>query len=61
MVDPLSIMDRVQSYGANILLDDNGLRIVGRERLPPSAIEYIAAHRSVLLQHLGGAGWRTKR
>jgi hypothetical protein len=38
------LLERVRSYGANIIVDSGGLRLVNKDKLPPQAIPVIAAH-----------------
>ncbi|MEW9808578.1 hypothetical protein [Mesorhizobium marinum] len=52
MSDIADLVDRVRSFGANIVLDGNALRIVNRQKLPPTAAAYIAKHAKVIAEYL---------
>jgi hypothetical protein len=47
------LVDRVRSFGANIVLDGNTLRIVNRQKLPDTARSYIAKHGKAIAEYLG--------
>ncbi|MER9079940.1 hypothetical protein [Mesorhizobium sp. M0895] len=46
------LINRVRSFGANIVLEDGKLRIVNRPRLPASAMTYIAKHKVEIADYL---------
>lgn len=52
MTDVADLLDRVRSFGANIVLDGNTLRIVNRQKLPPAAVGYIAKHGKAVAEYL---------
>ncbi|MER8979273.1 hypothetical protein [Mesorhizobium sp. M0870] len=52
MSNVADLVDRVRSFGANIVLEDGKLRIVNRGRLPVSAMTYIAKHKVEIADHL---------
>ncbi|WP_031201285.1 hypothetical protein [Mesorhizobium sp. LSJC265A00] len=47
------LVDRVRSFGANIVLDDNALRVVNGQKLPSAARSYIAKHGKAIADYLG--------
>jgi hypothetical protein len=52
LTDVADLVDRVRSFGANIVLDGNSLRIVNRQKLPDSARAYIAKHGKAVAEYL---------
>ncbi|RWI60267.1 MAG: hypothetical protein EOQ93_03120 [Mesorhizobium sp.] len=52
MTDVADLIDRVRSFGANIVLDGNALRIVNRQKLPDAARAYIAKHGKAVADYL---------
>lgn len=52
MADVADLVDRVRSFGANIVLDGNSLRIVNRQKLPATASAYIAKHANDIADYL---------
>jgi len=46
------LVDRVRSFGANIVLDGNSLRIVNRQKLPASAVAFITKHGKAVAEYL---------
>lgn len=41
MAEVQRILDRIRSFGANVVMDDEKLTVINREKLPASAMEYI--------------------
>ncbi|TIP49661.1 MAG: hypothetical protein E5X77_10150 [Mesorhizobium sp.] len=56
MTDVADLVDRVRSFGANIVLDGNSLRIVNRQKLPDAARSYIAKHGNAIAEYLVSNG-----
>ncbi|AZO47089.1 MAG: hypothetical protein E5V66_00280 [Mesorhizobium sp.] len=52
MTDVADLIDRIRSFGANIVLDGNSLRIVNRQKLPPAAGAYVAKHGKAIAKYL---------
>ncbi|MER9459697.1 hypothetical protein NKI80_07305 [Mesorhizobium sp. M0387] len=52
MADAADLFNRVRSFGANIVLDGNSLRIVNPNKLPASAREYIAKNGKAVAEYL---------
>ncbi len=52
MTSVVDLVDRVRSFGANIVLEGNALRIVNRQKLPPTATAYIAKHGKAIAEYL---------
>jgi hypothetical protein len=45
LADARKIIDRVRSFGANVVVDDKGLRIINGGKLPPEARNYLVQHK----------------
>lgn len=52
MADVADLFNRVRSFGANIVLDGNSLRIVNPQKLPASARTYIAKNGQAVAEYL---------
>lgn len=52
MSSTAELIERIRAKGANIVLGEDGLRIINRDRLPDEAIDYIRKHRDALVEHL---------
>lgn len=48
MADIAAILDRVRSYGANVALDGDQLRLINSRKLPSEARAYLAEHREAI-------------
>lgn len=42
------ILDRIRSFGANVVLEGEQLRLVNSRKLPPDARNYLAMHRDAI-------------
>lgn len=52
MTTTADLIARIREKGANIVLGNDGLRVINRDRLSPEAIAYIKKHRLALAEHL---------
>lgn len=52
MADAERIIDRVRAFGADIILDGGGLRLVAGNKLPQEAVTYVAANQPAILRYL---------
>jgi hypothetical protein len=52
MSSAADLVHRIQSFGANVILDGNALRIVNKQKLPATASAYIAKHGKEIAEYL---------
>ncbi|MBL8578109.1 MAG: hypothetical protein JNK47_12855 [Mesorhizobium sp.] len=52
MANIADLVDRVRSFGANIVLDGNTLRIVNKQKLPTGASAFIAKNGKAIAEYL---------
>lgn len=52
MSDIPDLLQRVRKFGANLVADDNGLRIINGSKLPKEAHAYIGKHRRAIAEFL---------
>ncbi|WP_417585093.1 hypothetical protein [Pelagibacterium sp.] len=48
MADAGRILERIRSYGANVVLEDEQLRLINSRKLPAEARNYLAMHRDAI-------------
>lgn len=52
MPDAAKILQRIRSYGANVMLDGDRLEIVNRSRLPAAALIFIRENKAAICDFL---------
>lgn len=52
MADPAKIMERVRSFGANVVIDGGRLKIINGKKLPKDATAFIAANAAAIADWL---------
>ncbi|RDE08370.1 hypothetical protein [Pelagibacterium lacus] len=48
MADAAAILDRIRSFGANVVLDGDQLRLINSRKLPAEARAFLAQHREAI-------------
>ena len=52
MADPRAIIDRIRSFGANVMSDRGKLVVINREKLPAGALDFIREHGREIAEFL---------
>ena len=56
MADAAKILERIRSYGANVVLDGQKLEIINSEKLPAGAADFLKQHNRLIADHLAQQG-----